>query len=68
MLLKPFSILYFVKNQVYKLKLSKKKKIYDLFHVLLLKQDIFRKKRADKIAIKLNFKTSNSKKDKMETI
>lgn len=36
-------MLYLVDKQIYKLKLSKKWKIYIIFHILLLKQDISKK-------------------------
>ena len=39
----PFQVLYPVENQTYKLELPKKWRIYDVFHVTLLKQDIIRK-------------------------
>ena len=43
------------------LKLFKKWKIYNIFYVLLLKQNIIRKKGVDKNIIWLDFKTGNSK-------
>ena len=39
----PFRVLHSVKKQAYKLELSKKWKIHDIFHVLLLEQDTTRK-------------------------
>ena len=38
-----FQVLHPVRKQVYKLKLSRKWRIHDVFHVSLLKQDITRK-------------------------
>lgn len=43
-----FQVLDTVKKQAYKLKLLKKRKIYDIFFVLLLKQDITEGKRINK--------------------
>ncbi len=44
----PFQVFHAVKKQAYKIKLPTKWKIYDIFHVLLLKQNITKKKRVDK--------------------
>ena len=44
---RPFQVLYPVEKPAYKLKLPKKWRIYDVFHVLLLKQNITRKGRVD---------------------
>ena len=41
----PFRVLHSIGKQAYKLKLPKKWRIYDVFHVLLLEQDTTRKKR-----------------------
>ena len=43
----PFQVLYSVEKQAYKLKLPKKWRIHEVFHVLLLEQDITRKGRMD---------------------
>ena len=43
----PFRVFYPVGKQAYKLELSKKWRIYYVFHVSLLKQDITRKRRVD---------------------
>ena len=43
----PFRVLYLVGKQAYKLKLLKKERIYNVFHVSLLEQDITRKGRVD---------------------
>lgn len=39
---RPFHVLHLVSKIAYKLKLSKKFEIYDVFHVSLLKQDMIR--------------------------
>lgn len=46
-----FNILYYVKKQVYKLKLWKKQKIYNVFYISLLKSDIIKKRWKDKIIL-----------------
>ena len=43
----PFRMFYPIGKEAYKLKLPKKSKIHDIYHVLLLEQDITRKKRVD---------------------
>ena len=43
-----FRILHLVGKQAYKLKLPKKWKIYDIFHVSLLEQDTTKEKRVHK--------------------
>lgn len=60
--------MHLIRKQTYKLKLSKKWKIYSIFHVLLLKQDTIKKKRADKNAAQLEFEAGNNKKYKVEGI
>ena len=57
-----------VGKQVYKLELSKKWKIYDVFHVSLLEQDIIKKRQVDKNTTELNADDDNSKKYKVEVI
>lgn len=44
-----FQVFYLVKNQADKLKLPKKWKIYNVFHILLLEHNITKKKRVDEI-------------------
>ena len=44
----PFRVLHLVEKQAYKIELSKKWKIHNVFHVSLLKQDTTRKGRVDK--------------------
>ena len=41
----PFRVFYPVKKQAYKLELSRKWRIHDVFHVSLLEQDIIKKRR-----------------------
>ncbi len=45
---RPFRVLHIVEKQAYKLELPTKWKIHNVFHVLLLEQDITRKGRVDK--------------------
>lgn len=42
-------------NQAYKLKLPKKWRIYDVFHISLLKQDTIRKGQVNKVTSTLKF-------------
>ena len=65
---KPFRILYSVGKQAYKLELSKKWKIHDVFHVSLLEQDITRKKQVDNKVTKLDFEAGKSEEYKIEAI
>ncbi len=51
----PFRVLHLVGKQAYKLELSKKWKIYDVFHVSLLKQDTTSKGRVDETTSRLEF-------------
>ena len=60
-----FWVLHLVSKRVYKIKLSKKWKIYDVFHMSLLEQDTTMKKRVETV-IKLD--KSNSKKYKVKAI
>ena len=45
----PFQVLYLVGKQAYKLKLAKKWRIHNVFHVSLLEQDTIRKERVEKV-------------------
>ena len=63
-----FQIQYLIRKYTYKLKLFIRLKIYNIFHVLLLDQDITRKKYVDKNIIRLDFEDSKSKKYKIEAI
>lgn len=60
-----FWVLHPMRNQAYNIELSGKWKIYDVFHVLLLEENITRK-RGVETAIKLD--KGNSKKYKVEII
>ena len=51
----------------YKFELVKKWKIYNVFHILLLEQDIIKKKRADK-KLEIELKVVNNIKYKVEVI
>ena len=54
-------------KQAYKLELPRKWKIYDVFHVSLLEQDITRKGQVDK-EFKMELKASNDIEYEMEAI
>lgn len=58
-----FWVFYPVENQVYKLKLPKKWRIHDIFHVLLLKNNIIKKNWVDKMTSQLKFKINNKSKE-----
>ena len=58
---RPFGVLYLVGKQAHKLKLLKRERIQDVFHVSLLKQDITRKGRIDKKVTELKFEIGNNK-------
>ena len=45
----PFRVLHLLGTQTYKLKLPKKWRIYNVFHISLLEQDTTRKKRVEKV-------------------
>ena len=62
-----FQVLYPVKNQVYKFKLLKKYRIYNIFYMSLIVQNTIRKEQVNKNMT--NFKVdSNDKKYKGERI
>ena len=46
----PFQVLHLVGKQAYKLKLPKKWRIHNIFHMLLLEQDTTRKERIEKVS------------------
>ena len=50
---RPFQILHPVRKQAYKIELSRKWRIYDVFHMSLLEQDTTRKGRVDENATEL---------------
>ena len=64
----PFRVLYPVGNQAYKLKLPKKWRIYDVFHVSLLEQDTTRKGRVEDNVTQLEFKAGDNTEYKVEAI
>ena len=63
---RPFQVLYPVEKQAYKLKLPKRWRIYNVFHVLLLEQETTKKEWVDKRVAELE--TGKSKKYKVEAI
>lgn len=63
---KLLQVLHLIKKQVYKLEFSKKKKIFDFFYMLLLKQAITRKRQIKETQLELDI--SNKKKYKVEAI
>ena len=64
----PFQMLHHVGKQVYKLKLSKKWRIHDVFHVSLLEQDTTRKARVNENATELDASDNRSGEYKVEAI
>ena len=56
----PFQVLYPVGKQAYKLELSKRWRMYNIFHLSLLEQETTRKVRVDKRVTKLELKAGNS--------
>lgn len=62
-----FQIFYSIGKQAYKLKLSKKCRIYDIFYIWLLKKNTTKKKQVDENGINLNA-GNNIKIDKIERI
>ena len=63
-----FWILYLVGKQTYKLKLPKKWRIYDVFHISLLEQDTTKKGQVNNTQLNFEFKTGNNKEYKVEDI
>lgn len=63
-----FQVLHLIGKQAYKLELPKRSKIYNVFYVLLLKQDTTRKMQVDVNINRLDFQTGNSKECKVEKI
>ncbi len=66
----PFQVFHAVRKQVYKLELSVKWKIHNIFHVSLLEQDTTRKGRVDKALPepKKEFEARDNKEYKVEAI
>ena len=66
---RPSRILHPVSKQAYKLKLPKQWRIYNVFYILLLKQNTTKKEQVDKKVTELKFKfAGNSKEYKMKAI
>ena len=63
-----FRVLHPVGKQAYKLKLPKKWRIHDVFHVSLLEQDITKKKRVNDTQLDFESKASNNKKYEVNSI
>ena len=61
-------MLYSVGKQAYKLELAKKWRIYNIFYMSLLEQDITRKEQVDGIITKLEFNAGNIEEYKLEAI
>ena len=61
-----FWVLHLVGKQVYKLKLPKKWRIHDVFHISLLEQDITKKRQVNNM--QLEFKAGNNKKYEVDDI
>ena len=67
----PFRVFHVVGKQVYKLELSMKWKIYNIFYMSLLEQDTIRKERVDNKAFsepEKNFKAGDDKEYEVKTI
>ena len=64
----PFRVLHPVAKQAYKLELPKRWRMYDVFHVSLLKQDSSKKERVDKRVKELELEAGNSKEYEVEAI
>ena len=66
----PFQVLYPVGKQAYKLELPRKWKIHNVFHVLLLEQDITRKEWMDEEVKQMEFDAGDDESEeyKIETI
>ena len=62
----PFQVLHLVGKQTYKLELPKKWRIYNVFHVSLLKQDTTKKGRINDIQLDFEFEASNDKEYKVD--
>ena len=64
----PFQVLHPIRKQAYKWELPKKWRIYDVFHILLLKQNTIRKNWVDKKISELDVSNKDSKEYKLEAI
>ena len=61
-------MLYPVGKQAYKLKLPKKWRIHNVFHVLLLKQDTTKKGQMNDTQLDFKFETGDNKKYEVDSI
>ena len=61
-------MLHLVGKQVYKLKLSKKWRVHNVFHMSLLEQDTIKKGQVSKAVPKLDAGNKNSKEYEIEAI
>ena len=59
----PFQVLHPVEKQAYKLKLPKRWRIHDVFHVSLLEQNTTRKRRVDEKTLQLEFEDDSEGKE-----
>ena len=60
--------MHFIEKQAYKLKLLKKWRIYDVFHMLLLEQNTTKKRQVYENVTELNTGNENSREYKIEAI
>lgn len=66
-----FQVFYTIEKQAYKFELPIKQKIHDVFYVLLLEQDITRKRRVNKkilLESESEFKAGNNKEQEIKAI
>ena len=63
-----FQVLHLVGKQTYKLKLPKKWRIYNIFHISLLEQYITENGQVHDIQLVFEFKAYNNKKYKVDSI
>ena len=64
----PFRVLHLVSKQAYKLELSKRWEMHDVFHMSLLEQNTTKKERVNNRVKELELKAGNSKEYKVEAI
>ena len=63
-----FWVLYLVGKQAYKLKLSKKWRIHNIFHISLLEQDITKKRQVNNMQLNFEFEASNGEEYEVDGI
>ena len=63
-----FQVLHLVGKQAYKLELPKKWRIYNVFHISLLEQNITKKGRVNDTQLDFEFEAGNDKKYKVNGI